>query len=397
MTVGVKAMSYDGGWTSPDWPVLTLEEIDTLLRSFPLAGRAKSLSFQSPRPFSSACLAETEQGTVFVKRHHCSLRDYEGLSEEHRFLKHLHTKGARVTELLADENGETVIVRGDWTYEVHAQAQGLDLYREAQSWTPYRSCHHAYSAGRALAELHNAAEGFQALPRRARSLVTSFTIFAGQDPLPALECYLAARPVLQQYLEQRNWREATETILLPFYGNLKLWLPFLSPLWTHNDLHGSNLLWTDASDQADVTCVIDFGLADRTNAAHDIATAIERSGICWLALDEEFEKVVFLDQISALLRGYEEARPLTFEDAHAIAALPPLVHAEFALSEVDYFLTQLKAPEKAPFAWDNYFIAHAQWFRTAHGQRLLEFLARWAETPRPHRNVAEAIAVGVEG
>ena len=36
-----------------------------------------------------------------------------------------------------------------------------------------------------------------------------------------------------------------------------------------------------------MSAVIDFGLADRTNAVRDIATAIERNRVQWLALDME--------------------------------------------------------------------------------------------------------------
>ena len=58
----------------------------------------------------------------------------------------------------------------------------------------------------------------------------------------------------------------------------------LTPLWTHNDLHPSNLFWSNAGRDAEVTAVIDFGLCDRTNAVHDLAHAIERSMVDWLAL-----------------------------------------------------------------------------------------------------------------
>ena len=55
------------------------------------------------------------------------------------------------------------------------------------------------------------------------------------------------------------------------------------PLWTHNDRHASNLFWSDAGANARPVAVIDFGLADRTNAVHDLAHAIERNivdGLC---------------------------------------------------------------------------------------------------------------------
>jgi Ser/Thr protein kinase RdoA (MazF antagonist) len=152
----------------------------------------------------------------------------------------------------------------------------------------------------------------------------------------------------------------------------------LRPLWTHNDLHASNLLWSsDASDAAAVS-VIDFGLSDRTNAVHDIAIAIERNGVAWLALGDDFDSVVHVNQIDALLEGYEQVRSLTDAEACALPAIMPLVHAEFALSEAEYFLRVLKSEERAALAWDGYFLGHAAWFRSDAGRRLLDHLEAWA-------------------
>lgn len=382
MTTNDKVLGYQGEWMTPEWPALTLEEADRILRLFPQAGEAKGLLFQSPRPFSAASLVATSLGEFFVKRHHHSIRDREGLLEEHRLLTHLRSHGGRVPQVLADRNDETVISQEEWTYEVHTLAPGFDLYCEEQSWTPFRSCHHAHAAGRALAELHFAAEGYQAPARKARALVTSFTIFSEQNPWPAIEHYIGSRPALAQYLETRPWREQVEEVLLPFHAKLRPLLSSLTPLWTHNDLHGSNLLWSSNSPDAEVTCIIDFGLADRTNLAHDIATAIERCGVEWLTPDREFHEVVHLDQINALLAGYESARPLTDLEARAVVALLPLVHAEFALSEADYFLNQLHSPEKADLAWQGYFLEHAAWFNSKAGCRLLDHLEAWANRTR---------------
>lgn len=382
MTTELKVLGYQGDWIIPEWPALTLEEADRILQRFPKAGGARQLLFQSPRPFSAASLVATPRGNYFVKRHHASIRDRKGLMEEHGFLAHLRSKGGKVAEVLKDIDGESAICDGDWTYEVHSVAPGLDLYCDEQSWTPFRSMHQAYAAGRALAELHYASEGYQAPPREARSLVTSFSIFSQAEPLLSLERYIASRPELLAYLERKDWKRQTTEILLPFHEELKPWLRFLNPLWTHNDLHGSNLLWSSDSPDANVTCVIDFGLSDRTNAAHDIATAIERFGIEWLAADEGAKDVVHFGQIGAFLEGYEDLRPLHAEEAEAVAALLPLVHTEFALSEADYFLKQLRSPEKADLAWDGYFLGHAKWFRTQAGQKLMSYLCSWAKSPR---------------
>ena len=73
-------------------------------------------------------------------------------------------------------------------------------------------------------------------------------------------------------------------MLRPFHDELKPLLASLPTLWTHNDMHASNLFWSDGSVQARATSVIDFGLADRTNAVYDLAQAVERNIVEWLAL-----------------------------------------------------------------------------------------------------------------
>jgi hypothetical protein len=101
-----------------------------------------------------------------------------------------------VPRVLADGTGETAIAIGEWTYEVHDVPEGVDLYEDALSWTPFRTAAHACSAGQALARLHLASQGFAAPRRKPRPLVASFTIFAAQDPGAELQRYLAARPAL---------------------------------------------------------------------------------------------------------------------------------------------------------------------------------------------------------
>ena len=73
--------------------------------------------------------------------------------------------GARVRRTAA---GRTVVAEGDFVYEVHEVAPGIDLYRDAMSWTPYLSTGHARAAGAALARLHQAAAGFGGRPGHRR-------------------------------------------------------------------------------------------------------------------------------------------------------------------------------------------------------------------------------------
>jgi len=160
-----------------DWPALTSAEVTRVLRHYPQLGAIKRLVWHSPRPFSAGCVMTTDSGDIFVKRHHLSVRGLEDLREEHRFISHLRSRGVAVSEVLRTNQGDTAVADDHWTYEVHAVAAGVDLYRDAVSWTPFTSSTHAFDAGRALARLHLAARDFAAPARQAQTLVSSFTIF----------------------------------------------------------------------------------------------------------------------------------------------------------------------------------------------------------------------------
>lgn len=386
MSSEYRAHGMDGTLVKPDWPPLALDEVRSLLRVFPEAGEATKILTTSPRPFSAASVVATVKDPVFVKRHHHTVRDAEGLTEEHRFMQHLRARGASVPQVFVTADGDTAIEIGDWTYEVHERPEGVDLYESALSWTPFRSRAHAYSAGQVLARLHLASHGFVAPARKVRPLVASFSIFASADPARAMKRYIEDRPSLAaDATTLARCADALE-LLEPFHTELMPLMKALAPLWTHNDLHASNLFWSESNDAARAMSTIDFGLADCTNAVHDIALAIERNIVEWLALMQnpsQPEQVpVHLDHLHALLDGYESVRPLSAEEAAALAPMTALCHAEFALTEADYFLGVLHAPGKARLASDDYLVGHARWFRSARGQQLLDAVRRWAATHR---------------
>jgi Ser/Thr protein kinase RdoA (MazF antagonist) len=391
----VKAHGLDGQLVQPDWPVLRLDEVDQLLRSFPQAQGAESILSYSPRPFSAASIVQTPVGKVFVKRHHHSVRDRHSLLEEHRWLNHLSQGTALVKKPLKDKIGETAITHGDWTYEVHPHGDGRDLYEEAQSWTPFLSTTHARHAGRALAELHRASAGYNAPVRDPAPLITSFEVFAHDEPWPALQKYIEQRPGIHSYLAQRNWPSETQQMFESLHEKLRPYLSSLQPLWTHNDFHASNLLWSDDSPNAHVTDIFDMGLADRTTAVHDVATAIERNGVEWLQIHDASRDPLHLQQIDALLQGYEESRPFSRDEAEALVALLPLVHAEFALSEVHYFFGVLKSQEKADVAYLEYFLGHARWFGSDRGKQLLDHLHAWADVHSATADPKTSLTAGI--
>lgn len=393
MTATVKVHGMNGALVEPDWPPLTLAEVRKLLGQFPNCGEPIRIAWVSPRPLSAASVAATRCGRVFIKRHHRTVRDAEGLLEEHRFLQHLYAHGAPVPRIFATVSGRTAIETGEWTYEVHeAPDAGVDLYEDAISWTPFLTAAHAHSAGQALARLHLASVGYAAPCRKPQPLVASFTIFAAQDPGTELNRYLAARPALANSLPILKDCERALELLAPFHAELLPLLPALAPLWTHNDLHCSNLLWGDTSPEAQAVSIIDFGLADRSNAVHDLAQAIERNIVGWIDLMQDpahpEDVPVHFDHLHALLAGYESVRTLSEEEAAALAPMTALCHAEFALSEADYFGGVLHSAEKARLASYDYLVGHARWFYSRRGQKLLEALRQWAadRNRQPDRN-----------
>jgi len=375
-----------GTLVEPDWPPLARDELRMLFAQFENLGEPIEILTVSPRPLSAASVVRTSGGKVFVKRHHRAVRDREGLLEEHRFLAHLLHSGAKVPKVIASASGETAIGIGEWMYEVHAIPAGIDLYEEAISWTPFRTAEHAWSAGKALAELHLAAHGFDAPLRKPRPLVASFTIFSSSNPTQELERYIAARPALAEQAAVHLCAKQALEILAPFHAQLLPLLHSLPPLWTHNDLHCSNLLWSGSENNAQVTAVIDFGLSDRTNAVHDIANAIERNIVEWLQLVADpahpNDVAVHFDHLEGLLAGYESVRPLSPAEAAALAPMTALCHAEFALSEADYFLGPLHSKDRAAMAYDGWLVGHADWFRSDAGNGLLDAIEHWARNRR---------------
>ncbi|MGS0891942.1 phosphotransferase enzyme family protein [Burkholderia stagnalis] len=374
----------DGEQAERDWPLMTHDEVAAVLARIDGAGAPARLTWHSPRPFSAAALVRMADGrALFVKRHHVSLRDVAGLEEEHRFIAHLREHGCPVPDVLADRGGATAFASGDWTYEVHVVAPGVDAYRGVMSWKPFAYPSHAHAAGHALAALHRASAGYDAPARPVRTLLSSFRVLSSADLAGALERWVDAQPLLVRALGARDWRGDVAAEIGPYHARLAPLLPALAPLWTHGDWHASNLLWTEAGPGARVRTVLDFGLSDRTCAVMDLALAIERNAIDWLA-PADARRIEYA-QIDSLLDGYESLEPLSDDAYAALVALLPIVHTEFALSEVAYFGCIVDAPEIVDVAYDGYLLGHARWFGERDGRQLLDWLTR-----RPRKTAAGA-------
>ena len=391
MNTEAKTHGLDGSLVEPDWPPFLPDELDSVLSRYPQLLGPFEIATVSPRPLSAASVVVTSSEPVFVKRHARIVRDAEGLREEHRFMAHLRAHAAPVPQILTCDSGDSVIELGEWTYEVHSIPQGVDAYQNAISWTPFRTVEHARSAGEMIARLHLAAQGYDAPARQSRHLDAGFTIFASENPKRRLEEFANSRPGLQKYLEQSGCAEQAMDLLAPFHTELLPLLPRLQPLWTHNDLHGSNLFWSDSGPSASATAAIDFGLCDRTNAVHDLAHAIERNIVEWLSLVNDPSQpenvAVHTDHLWAMIEGYEGVRLLSDAERAALAPMLALCHAEFALSETDYFLSVLHSREKAYMACEGYLVSHARWWWRGPGEQLLRALRAWADRQRADREV----------
>lgn len=359
-----------GDEIAPDWPALAEAELAGVLAAMPAAGGLRRVLWHSPRPLSAAGLVETARGgTVFVKRHHVSVRAAATLAEEHALLAHLKGHGLPVVEVLADRDGRTALAHGDWTYEVHTAARGEDLYRDTMSWQPPDRLAHARTAGRMLARLHTASAGYPAAQRGTHILVARSELATAADPVATLQAQLPQRPALADYLARRDWPRDLERLFAPWRASQPA-LARQPRLWTHGDWHVSNLCWSGADDTAEVTCVLDFGLAAANFALFDLATAIERNAIAWLALDAG-DAAARPDIARALIEGYRAEHPLGADELHLLADLLPVVHVDFALSEVEYFHGITRSAHAADVAYDTFLLGHNAWFEGIPGQRLL--------------------------
>jgi len=387
----------------PDWPPLEDAEAQAVLAAcFGRDAAAARVAWRSPRPLSAAGLVEVAGRLVFLKRHHLRVRTPRQLLAEHALARHLAGRAQAahlpigVPAVLAPP-----LRRGPWAYEVHAQARGFDLYRDEPSWSPFHSLGHAWAAGAALARFHLATAGFGAPERPFGVLVGSCALVRVPEPLPVLAAWARQRPGLARALAPYPWEDDFERHVLPAARLAAAALAPLEPAWAHCDWHPSNLTWASEAPGAQVVQVIDLGLANRTYAAHDLATAIERSAVPWLdlspgpapgaatgpapgprtGLGTSPAVEADLDVVDALVDGYESVRPLAPAEHQALVAVLPVAHVEYALSELEYYADVVGSAANADAAYHTYLLGHLAWFAGPDGQVLLAHLHRRAARP----------------
>ena len=357
-------------------------EFAAVLTAWPALGGWFEIEWHAPRPFAATARIRTAAGTVFVKRHHPRLRGVADLAFEHAFAAHLAPRLARegiaVPVPLAGRTGATALAAGGWVWEVLPEVAGHDIHRDTLSWEPLADPAPAAAAGRALAGLHRAAEGFDRPARRAPWLIGRLAPLDAPDPLAALIGAVGGPGLPQAALARwPDWRaRCTQTLAGPL-ARLAAELQQTTrraPLWTHGDWHVSNLLWSSQeADAGEVAAVLDFGLADRGCALFDLATAIERNAVAWLDLGGD-TPIARPAIARALLDGYHARRPLDRDARRMLAAMLPVVHLGFALSEIGYFHVLRGEPDAVALAFETFLLGHAAWFETDDGAGLLSAL-----------------------
>jgi len=374
-----------GEMTQPSWPPMTGRDIATVVskleidRSFFRAGASDishkianelRLLWVSPRPMSAAVIIEIDNKKLFIKRHHCSVRNYTDIMCEHELIIYLCDHLVNVPFLHHDQDGKTAICQGEFIYEVSDTASGIDLYRDRISWSPYLCTDHSYNAGKALAKLHNVIKGFKGKEREFNVLRNSVCIIMADDPLAQLKNLMDNRPTLAESVINNaksinHFFDRFSEIHLPYIEKLAQYKQFIRPCYIHGDWHPSNMMWTKATKDADVTSIFDFNLANLSFFQHDIAIAIERSFIDWLYLSDP--GVITWDRqgLKAFLAGYSEIAMLHSHDLELIADLLPICHFEYGLSEVEYFSHILHQSENALLAYESYLFGHSKFFYSA--------------------------------
>ena len=88
------------------------------------------------------------------------------------------------------------------------------------------------------------------------------------------------------------------------------------------------------------------------------------------------------DLAKALLEGYCSVTPaLAPKKRAALPHLLPVVHVDYALSEVEYFHAVARSPANAVLAYRDYLLGHLEWFAGPDGRRCARTSSRCSATP----------------
>lgn len=378
MSITSQALGHGMGtdWEEKDWAHISLSDLEALQIYYPVLRGELQLLWHSPRPFSSAAIIEIRGSGIqyFIKRSHRSFRHAKDLLEEHAFIQHLAAKNLPIVVLVPSTQGETALELGEWTYEVHQKAKGIDLYHAQQSWTPFFYPDHAAKTGEFLAKLHVAAQDFPMQQARlAQYLVCNQALLESENIVEAIHQRINGSAELSSYFSNKTLDLDILNYISELHNSIKTVIQNASKIWTHNDAHASNFLWSAQSIQAEITTIFDFGLANYNSALYDFATTVERNFIDWLQLGNTQDLAIDYDGLTAFIQAYFVHQPVSAEFS-VLPTLLQIVHIDFAFSELEYFVGITKNIAHADSAYQDWFIGHINWFRSPQGQQFIRTL-----------------------
>ncbi|MEB3766424.1 phosphotransferase enzyme family protein [Acinetobacter sp. MD2] len=352
-----------------DWQNLSLIDIQALQQDYPILKGEITLLWHSPRPFSSAALIQVNgQARFFIKRSHGSFRSVQDLMEEHQFIAHLAQKGLHVPIVISAQNGCSAIAVSAWSYEVHQYTAAQDIYADTLSWKPFFCPEHAYKTGIILAKMHQAAQDYPVRTGRSTSyLYSNQNLLESEDIITALMDKIRQSPALCHYFSNKVLEPLFLQQLQYTHQNIAIQLRHFPKIWTHNDLHASNLLWCSDTADSEIAQVIDFGLCDYTCAAYDLAVTVERNFIDWLELSKTNDLSIDMAGLTQFIHAYVTQND-QIDQLLILPELLPIIHVDFALSELEYFVAITQNMHHADAAYYDWLIAHTAWFFCPQGQ-----------------------------
>ena len=371
-----------------DWQDISSSDLHSLQQHYPQFVGQQTILWRSPRPFSAALLLQVNAQIFFVKRSSRLFRSAQDLQQEHQLIRYMDEQGIAVPKIVFAHHGATAVELGEWSYEVHEKAHGVDPYANQLSWKPFFCAAHAAKAGQKLADLHQAAKHYPVTHgRSAKQLISNQDLLESENIQLAISHRIQNSPALSAYFADKVLDETWLNQLSSAHSQIKSTMQQVPKIWTHNDFHASNLLWSDATDVAEITTVIDFGLADRCSAIYDLAVAIERNFIDWLALAQRADLYIDEAGLIAFIQAYIEQAGLSPE-LHILPELIKIVHSDFALSELEYFAGITQNIKHADAAYYDWLIGHTAWFFQPQG---LQFCHKLAQLIQSYKGCADEV------
>jgi Ser/Thr protein kinase RdoA (MazF antagonist) len=322
-------------------------------------GRPVEIVSQHLRWLFAVALCRFDGRELVLKRQPPMGRTIEQVRWQHRLTNHLADGGvpaARARELQQRD--------GLW-YEQFDVASGADTYAGVDTWEPFFSAAHVAAAGRMLARLHRAGDGFEPRqPQPQAGFVVQIDL-CRLAPVAAAEVMRDARPAVAGYLEGREWRHRLDAAYSDAFARLGPRLGELERVPLHGDWQTNNLFF--AGDE--VSGIIDFHQADFGPRLLDLAVAIERNCFFWNRISAGEDEAFDLRAAGILVAAYHGESPLTPIERTLLPAVLEVCQFEYGISFLDYYWGIERDREKADWAWETFVLGHAEWWQTPTGHR----------------------------